>query len=524
LRQAKLGLDRLPSSHFKDAGLDFTIRPKGIPSPVDNRPSPVSKYCIPKTFGSRGAGVPPMALKMSLNDLKTRGGVLDELLEEGFDGAIILDAQGTILHTTQKSAYLGDTPRADLTGKHISAADPTTPFAKVLATGESELGILVLINGRKCMTDLHPVFWEGELTGVIGTLLFHSMNRMKKIIASLNETPDGAGLDIYSAVSRIDSNYTFDDFIGESLVTKKLLAHCRNVARKRVTPILILGETGTGKEILASGFHSESLGPGFHPFVKINCTAIPNDLLESELFGHEKGAFTGAATAKKGKFELASGGSILLDEIGDMELGLQSKLLRVLEEGEYERIGGTKVLPLNAGVIASTNHEMKEHCRTGKFRPDLYYRLSTAEVRIPPLRARREDIPLIAKHLIAKAGMQMTMSSGAMEILMGYHWPGNVRELRNVLSWCSFLDSDQDIAPEEVLQVLVDPAMDDAQGHQPQSAAPASLDGAERSILIKALERDHFNLTHAAKRLGISRTTLYSKIRKHGIQIKKSQQ
>ncbi|WP_306598687.1 sigma-54-dependent Fis family transcriptional regulator [Geothrix sp. 21YS21S-2] len=462
-----------------------------------------------------------MPLEMSPKDLHTRGGLFDEILEKAFDGAIVLDANGIVLHNTKKSAHVGGTTQADSIGRHVSHVDAVSPFAEVLATGKAQLGILVVLNGRKCMTDVHPVIWKGEIIGAVGALLFHSMNRLKKIIASLNDNQDADSARIYNAVARIDANYTFSDFIGESAATQKLITHCRNVARKKVNPILILGETGTGKEILASGFHSEHLDSTFSPFVKINCTAIPNDLLESELFGHEKGAFTGAVSTKKGKFELASGGSILLDEIGDMDLRLQSKLLRVLEEGEYEHIGGTRILPLNARIIASTNHELKESCRTGKFRPDLYYRLSTAEIRVPPLRARREDIPLLVRHLIDRAHLSMSFTSGAMEVLMGYHWPGNVRELRNVLRWLSFLDSERDISPEDVIQVLADP-MDTGIHIQGDALRVPSLGGAERAALLEALESNQFNLSMAAKRLGVSRTTLYSKIRKHGIQIRKS--
>jgi transcriptional regulator with PAS, ATPase and Fis domain len=462
-----------------------------------------------------------MTLEMSPKELNTRGGLLDEILEQAFDGGIVLDANGIILHNTKKSAAVGGRTQEEVIGKPVDFLDPVSPFAKVLATGKSELGILVVLNGRKCMTDVHAILWKGKVIGAIGALLFHSMNRLKKIISSLNDSQDLESLRIYNAVARIDANYTFDDFIGESAIIRKLISHCRNVAKKKVTPILILGETGTGKEILASGFHAESLESTFSPFVKINCTAIPNDLLESELFGHEKGAFTGAVSAKKGKFELASGGSILLDEIGDMDLRLQSKLLRVLEEGEYEHIGGTKVLPLNARILASTNHELKESCRSGKFRPDLYYRLSTAEIRIPPLRARREDIPLLVKHLIGRANLDISISAGAMDVLQGYQWPGNVRELRNVLRWLSFLDSDRDLTAEDVIQVLADP-MDggaEIEGSRPEAS---SLGGAERAALLEALESNQFNLSLAAKRLGVSRTTLYSKIRKHGIQILKT--
>lgn len=460
-----------------------------------------------------------MHFELPLEALKSRDGQLDQMLEVFFDAAIIVDSQGLIIHNTRKSAEWTRMPQAEVVGQPITLLDPLSPFHRVLSTGRSEQGLLVVIQGRKCLTDIYAVHWQGKVVGAIGILLFRSMNQLKKIIASLSETARSESLDIYNALAHIDSNYTFDDFIGESPVTRKLIQHCRNIARKKVHPVLILGETGTGKEILSSAFHSEFMGSSFRPFVKINCTAIPNELLESELFGHEKGAFTGAVAAKKGKFELASGGSILLDEIGDMDLRLQSKLLRVLEEGEYERIGGTQILPLNARIIASTNQELRESCKSGKFRPDLYYRLSTAEIRIPPLRERREDIPFLAQHLIAKAHLELTLSPGAMEVLMSYHWPGNVRELRNVINWLSLLESSQAISADDVRQVLADRL----ERELPTSEQPStsSLERAERAALLEALERDRFNLSLVAKRLGVSRTTVYNKIRKHGIQIRK---
>jgi transcriptional regulator with PAS, ATPase and Fis domain len=460
-------------------------------------------------------GVPRMTLEISPQDLKCRGGLLDQILEEAFDGAIILDAQGIVLHNTRKSARLGGTTQEEVAGRHISTLKQTSPFEKVLATGRAELGVLTLVNGRKCMTDLHPVFWKGKFVGIVSTLLFQSMNRLKNIISTLNEKVGDGNMDIYNAVARIDSNYTFDDFIGQTPVVQELLAHCRNVAKNHVHSILILGESGTGKEILASAFHSANLAQTFKPYVKINCTAIPNDLLESELFGHEKGAFTGAVAAKSGKFELASGGSILLDEIGDMDLRLQSKLLRVLEEGEFEHIGGTHVLPLNARVIASTNHELKEGFANGKFRPDLYYRLSEAEIRIPPLRARPEDIPLLASHLIGKGRIPIRLSPGALDALMRYPWPGNVRELRNVLRWLSFLGEDRDMTAADVLRVMADP-----RAWGPGAAQPAQCDP-ERSALLETLEQHQFNFSLAAKHLGISRSTLYNRAKKHGIDIRK---
>ena len=462
-----------------------------------------------------------MPLEISPQELKTRGGVLDQLLEQAFDGALMLDAHGFVLYNTRKANELGGTKDGEIIGKHVDELNTNNlDFSKVLATGQAELGVLTIVNGHKCITDIHPVFWKGELTGVIGTLLFRSMNRLKQILSVLRESADNTTLNVYDAIARIDANYTFDDFIGQSQATVKLLENCRRVASRRVSPILILGETGTGKEILASAFHSASLGYGFHPFVKINCNAIPNELLESELFGHEKGAFTGAVATKKGKFELASGGSILLDEIGDMDQRLQGKLLRVLEEGEYEHIGGTKVLPLNAQVIASTNRDLRESCRVGKFRSDLYYRLSTAEIRIPPLRARREDIPQLANHLIAKGRIPVSLSSGAMESLMNYSWPGNVRELRNVLQWLSFLEADRETQAEDVAQVLAIPTDTDVPEIQYPSAPKSSA--GERDTLLEALKRHNFNLSQAAKSLRISRGTLYSRIKRYSIMIHKT--
>ena len=269
-------------------------------------------------------------------------------------------------------------------------------------------------------------------------------------------------MDVYDAVARIGANCTFDDFIGQSPVTVNLLAHCRRVAEPAGELDSDPRRDGNWQGDPGQRLSHSEPGPWFPPLRQDQLHRHSQRVLESELFGHEKGAFTGAVATKKGKFELASGGSILLDEIGDMDLRLQSKLLRVLEEGEYEHIGGTRVLPLNAQVIASTNHDLRENCRAGKFRPDLYYRLSTAEIRVPPLRARREDIPLLANHLIAKGKIPVSLSVGAMEALMGYSWPGNVRELRNVLQWLSFLGAEGEIRAEDVEQVLAKPMEPDS--------------------------------------------------------------
>ncbi len=214
-----------------------------------------------------------MPLEISPQELRTRGGILDQILEEAFDGAVVLDERGYIIYNTRKANQMGGTIAEQVAGRNISDLEPHNPnlsFSKVLATGQPELGILVIVNGHKCMSDIHPVYWKEELVGVIGTLMFGNMNRLKQILSGLRESADNTTLNVYDAIARIDANYTFDDFIGQSQATVKLLENCRRVASRRVSPVLILGETGTGKEILASAFHSASLGYGFHPFVKIN--------------------------------------------------------------------------------------------------------------------------------------------------------------------------------------------------------------------------------------------------------------
>lgn len=267
----------------------------------------------------------------------------------------------------------------------------------------------------------------------------------------------------------------------------------------------------------------------FSPFIKINCTAIPDELFESELFGHEKGAFTGAVSAKKGKFELASGGSILLDEIGDMNLRLQSKLLRVLEEKVYERIGGNKLLPLNARVIASTNRNLKELCKEGKFRQDLYYRLNTIEIKVPPLRDRKDDIPLLVEHFIRQNNLNVSFSKEALEIFIQYNWPGNIRELRNVINRLSVNYAKKEIKPEHIQQVIKDyfnlssDVIDTNifQNTTNSTSLESSFESQEKKLLINTLQHCNYNISHAAKQLKVCRATLYNKIRKYNITLNK---
>lgn len=310
----------------------------------------------------------------------------------------------------------------------------------------------------------------------------------------------------------IRTDHNFEEVIGDSAALKRALSQAETVAPTDST-VLILGETGTGKEVIARAIHDLSRRRE-STFVKINCAAIPTGLLESELFGHEKGAFTGAIAQKIGRFELAHHGTLFLDEVGDIPLELQPKLLRVLQEREFERLGGTRTLRVDARLVAATNRNLAQMVEDGLFRSDLYYRLNVFPVLVPPLRERAEDIPLLVRYFVQKYARRMdrhieTISTEEMEALTRYHWPGNVRELENLIERAVIL------SPGPELRVPV------AELKQP-SEAPSNLtlEGAEREYIIRVLRETNWVVggPHgAATRLGMKRTTLQSKMRKLGI-------
>lgn len=282
--------------------------------------------------------------------------------------------------------------------------------------------------------------------------------------------------------------------------------------------VLISGESGTGKELAANALHRASRRAD-KPYIRINCAAIPEGLLESEFFGHEKGAFTGAHAKKLGRFELADGGTLLLDEIGDMPLGLQAKLLRVIEEGECERLGGTRTIKVDVRLLCSTSKDLKKEAEGGRFRQDLLYRLSVIPLTMPPLRERVEDIPLMVNHFLQgfsrKRGMALTLSSEAMQCLVNYEFPGNVRELKNIIERASVL------SPGPVITLDDLPADLRVQQHQAYGSSillSEALASAEKQCIINALVHSGGNRTRAADLLGISRKNLWEKMKLHTIE------
>lgn len=310
--------------------------------------------------------------------------------------------------------------------------------------------------------------------------------------------------------SAIRSDPTDDlAMIGRSKSMQMLKASLRQITQSDST-VLITGETGTGKDLLANLIHRNSRRHG-HPFVSVNCAAIPETLFESELFGYEKGAFTGAEKLRKGTFEQAEGGTILLDEIGDLDVHSQTKLLRVLESKEIHRLGGRKYIPFNARIIAATNQELDELVEKRKFRSDLYYRLNVARMHLPPLRDRREDIPLLLDHYLTDSKFQSDQvvdgfSRDALKALLAYKWPGNVRELRNFLE-ATFVGT-----PSRIISFEDFPEHIKAKLGESQSSIEA-----EQRKLIHALVKTQWNKSRAAQALNWSRMTLYRKMDKYGI-------
>jgi len=322
--------------------------------------------------------------------------------------------------------------------------------------------------------------------------------------------------------------FNFRQIVGESPAMKRMLTLAAKVAESEVSSVLLQGESGTGKDLVAKAIHYGSQRAD-KPFIAINCAALPATLIESELFGYEKGAFTDAKARKEGLFEQAEGGTLLLDEIGELELALQAKLLRVLEEGAFRRVGGLKDIPLDVRVLAASNRDLKTESEAGRFRLDLYYRLSIIQIDIPPLRERGDDVLLLAQHYIDTIGSRLRLrkkitglSPEVVDVFRKYNWPGNVRELRNVIERALILEDNETIGMEYLPGSLLGPNQHD--GHSspgPNVAARfllptegISLDEAELSFVQQAIERSGGNQTRAAELLGISRDQLRYRLKK----------
>lgn len=352
---------------------------------------------------------------------------------------------------------------------------------------------VVLVTDKDMLTHAVQAMREGSIDGLLGCFslerLEHSVKKVIELIPRRNNT-----------ARRI---------ITQSIEMKKILDVTEKIAKSSTT-VLIQGETGTGKEILARHIHNESPRK-MRPFIAVNCAALPDTLMESELFGHEKGSFTGAMERKLGKFEIAQGGTLLLDEVGELNPIAQAKLLRVLQEREVDRVGGKDPIPVDVRVIATTNRNLKQEAIKGKFREDLYYRLNVLNITMPPLRERKEDIPLLLGHFIEKHcrknGMETkSIDKKAEEILMKLDWKGNIRELENVIEKAVLL-ADGDTLTPDLFVSLDDEAQPDGVDVE------GSFKDLEKKLIYRALEETGGNKTHAARKLGLSARTIRNKLK-----------
>jgi two-component system, NtrC family, response regulator AtoC len=410
-----------------------------------------------------------------------------------------------------------EAPSAEEAAKRLASGAPDLVITDVRMGGQSGLELL-----RECKARVAGVEWivmtayADARTGIeamrLGAFEYvakpFEMDHMLLLVRSALEKRS-----LRREVSELRSGPSPLERIAGSSAAMRAAVDLARLVAPRDTTVLVRGPSGTGKELIARGIHAES---GRGAFVPVNCAALTETLLESELFGHEKGSFTGAHARKAGLFEQAADGTIFLDEIGEVSLALQVKLLRVLQEREFTRVGGSEVIGSRARVIAATNRDLEAAVKDGQFREDLYYRLSVFPIAMPPLSARREDIPALVETFLLKHKHAAGISASALDKLCVWHWPGNVRELENCVERTVILARGAQITPEHLPAALLGAAPADA----PRFVLPPegiSLDEVEKACLLQALASSGGNKTRAAELLGISRRAIYSRMKTHGL-------
>jgi transcriptional regulator with PAS, ATPase and Fis domain len=434
-------------------------------------------------------------------------------------GAMVTDASGTVTHLNRPYAdFLGVDVQKSI-GRHCTEVVENTRMHVVGRTGIAEINQIQMIRGQNIVVHRIPLKDAGRVIAVFGLVMFQDISEVVKLARKMHVLESKVRTYEKELLNLRSTRFTLDSILGGSPAIASLKQEAL-MAAVNTSPVLITGESGTGKELFAQAIHHAGQRK-LQPFIQINCAAIPRDLLESELFGYDRGAFTGALTGgKPGKFEIADGGTIFLDEIGDLPLEMQPKLLRVLEEKCFERVGGNTPIRSDFRLIAATNQNLEGLIARGLFRRDLYYRLNVISLHIPPLRERREDVAPLAQCLLAKFARKngcaaVRLSAAAMETLAGHSWQGNVRELSNVLERSLLAMQGEEIQLADLPLVPREGRLSEAEAViLPIRNTRAD---AEKAALIAALRKTGNNKARAADLLGIHRTLLYKKMKKHGL-------
>ena len=457
----------------------------------------------------------------AMEALRERAELLERILEVAVDGLVAVDEQGRITYLSHGLEERHGVKRAEVMGRPVEDVIAGTTLHTVARSGIAEYDGVQRIGNRNVVITRLPMFKNGRPAGAVGKLVFKGIEDLDKTggkIASLRKQMEFVAA---KPAKLAETQYTFDDIVAVSALSRHAKDTAMRIAVTDAT-VLLLGESGVGKEVYAHAIHNLS-ARAQAPFVRVNCSAIVESLFESELFGYSEGAFTGAKRGgKRGKFEVATGGTIFLDEIGDMPLDTQAKLLRVLQEQEIEKLGSERQVRVDVRVIAATNRSLKRLVAEGKFREDLFYRIAVVPIRVPSLRDRKEDIPellrLFWERLKKKHGIyHKSFGHDALALLEGHHWPGNIRELNNLLERALTTVPEATVNADHIRMLA------ESFRQIPHPAAPSGeglncfVEQAERSAITAALSRTNNNRARAARLLGISRPLLYKKMHHFGM-------
>ncbi|SDQ89673.1 sigma-54 interaction domain-containing protein [Virgibacillus salinus] len=445
----------------------------------------------------------------------------EEIFETVFENAyhcfVVVNGDGLITYMNITYCDFLETNKQEVIGRHVTDVIENSRMHIVAKSGKEEIADLQYIRGNHMIANRIPVRSDGEVVGAVGTVLFRDTKEWKKMNSHIKDLL----LELEHYRSQLNNQhgttYSLHDIVGSSPQMNELKNKIKKVSPGDVS-VLLRGESGTGKELFAHSIHHLSERSS-NPFIKVNCAAIPEHLLESELFGYKEGAFTGAKKGGKlGKFQLANGGTVFLDEIGDMPLSAQVKILRVLQEGEVEALGANDTQKIDVRIIAATNQSLEKLIEEQRFRDDLFYRINVVQVQIPPLRERTEDLRVLSKYILSKVTKRsgkrvIDFDQTVLDCFMTYQWPGNIRELENVIESAVHLTNTEIITLED----LPDHIQPNSYILQQNGTLKEILNNTEKQTIERSLNKANGDKMKAAKLLGIGKSKLYDKIKKYGI-------